>query len=134
MKTAKNDLLFVYGTLMSSFSNQYAVFLRRHARLLGEATTQGLLYKVSWYPALVTADEGGVVWGELYDLADAEVLLPVLDEYEGVDHGSLRGDEYERRKVVVRFKGNVLSAWTYVYTAPVKGEPLISGKFCAGHS
>ena len=50
-----NPHLFVYGTLLSTAGHPMGVRLRREARLIGAASIQGRLYRVSWYPGLVEA-------------------------------------------------------------------------------
>jgi gamma-glutamylcyclotransferase (GGCT)/AIG2-like uncharacterized protein YtfP len=129
-----SNLLFVYGTLMSGFDGHFAQYLRKNASLLGEATCQGYLYKISYYPGLVIPEESppeAVVYGELYELsgtADGN-FWAVLDEYEGVPTETLVGDEYVRREIAVSMGGKALSAWAYVYTGPVEGPPLATGRF-----
>lgn len=128
-----SNLLFVYGTLMSGFDGHFAQYLRKNASLLGEATCRGYLHKISYYPGLVIPEEEsheGVVYGELYEIsrsADGS-LWAVLDEYEGVPE-TLIGDEYARREIVVNLSGRALPAWAYVYTGPVKGPLMATGRF-----
>lgn len=128
-----SDYLFVYGTLMSGFDGPFAQHLRNNARLLGEATCQGYLYHISYYPGLVMPagqSPEGVVYGEVYEIsgqADAN-FWAVLDEYEGVP-ATLIGDEYARREIMVNLGGSTLQAWAYVYTGQVSGPPLPTGRF-----
>ncbi len=129
MEINDGELLFVYGTLMSSFEGLHASFLRQHAQLLGEASASGRLVKLTWYPGFIKEPGAGKVWGELYRVKDAKRLWPMLDEYEGVGTQSLAGDEYRRELIEVAFEGSQLQAWTYVYTGSAKGEPIPSGRF-----
>jgi gamma-glutamylcyclotransferase (GGCT)/AIG2-like uncharacterized protein YtfP len=126
----KSDLIFVYGTLMSQFDGEYAVFLRKNASLLGEATCGGYLYHVSWYPGLVLSPEA-MAFGELYKIKkSSEVIFwATLDEYEGVDPTLLVGDEYIRQQIDVRMGSKVFTAWTYLFTGPKKGKPIAGGRF-----
>ena len=65
-----NPNLFVYGSLMSSSHHPMGDRLRREARLLGDATIEGSLYRISWYPGLVAGGQSGErVHGEVYALA-----------------------------------------------------------------
>lgn len=128
-----SNFLFVYGTLMSGFNGHFAQYLRKNASLLGEATCQGYIYKISYYPGLVIPEEKpaeGVVHGELYEISGSAdgSFWTVLDEYEGVPE-TLIGDEYARREIVVKLSGKALSAWAYVYTGPVEGPPMATGRF-----
>lgn len=126
----KSDLIFVYGTLMSGFEGPYAVFLRKNADLLGEASCSGYLYRVSWYPGLVLSPEA-LAFGELYKIKESSGITfwATLDEYEGVDPALLVGDEYIRRQVDVRMDGKAFTAWTYLFTGPKKGKPIAGGRF-----
>ena len=49
----RQDLLFVYGTLMRGFDHPMAKLLSRSAEFCGEARCQGRLYLVKHYPGLV---------------------------------------------------------------------------------
>ena len=70
---------------------QWATRLRTEARLIGAATIQGRLYRVSWYPGVVdSADPGQRVHGEVYALADPVKALAWLDAYEGIVPGTRR--------------------------------------------
>lgn len=111
------NLLFVYGTLRSQFTNQYAMLLRANAELIGAASIRGAIYRVGHYPAWKPAPEGQV-WGELYRLRDPQKTLAVLDGYEG--------DDFER--VLVEAPE---PAWVYQYLAdtPESGR-IHSGDFC----
>jgi gamma-glutamylcyclotransferase (GGCT)/AIG2-like uncharacterized protein YtfP len=94
------DLLFVYGSLRSSFDNEYARLLRAGADLIGEASVRGELRSIGNFPAFVPLGEG-TVRGELYRLHDPATILAALDEYEGED--------YERAEIQVEGK----TAWIY---------------------
>lgn len=127
----ENDLFFVYGTLMSSFQGGPAIFLRKNARFLGDATCAGYLYRVSWYPGLVLSPHGRV-HGELYQINSTSQSLfwPTLDEYEGVDNlSTLCGEEYCRKLIEIEMDGRKREAWTYVYVGEVKGQPIADGRF-----
>jgi gamma-glutamylcyclotransferase (GGCT)/AIG2-like uncharacterized protein YtfP len=82
-----SDVIFVYGTLRSEFTNEYALLLRASADYLGSATVRGSIYRIAHYPAY-REDPDGVVTGELYRLRDAETMFARLDAYEG--------EEFER--------------------------------------
>lgn len=109
------DLLFVYGTLQRG---QPHAALLSDCRCLGPARIRGTLYALpEGFPA---ADAGGtgVVEGELYELPPyADLLLRMLDEYEGVDEGL-----FERRRVKVGGR----EAWTYVAGPALR--PALAGR------
>lgn len=111
------NLLFVYGTLRSQFTNEYAILLRQGAEFLGPVTIRGSLYRVAWYPGW-KPEPDGVVWGELYRLQNPERMLATLDDYEGGD--------FERAVI-----HTPEPAWVYRYNKPTAADSRIeSGDFC----
>jgi len=100
--------LFVYGTLKSAFRNRYARRLRREARLMGQATMPGRLYRIRWYPGMrPPRDSWDLVTGELYRLRQPGTMLEVLDEYE---------ENYRRElRCATLANGKSLPAWVYLY-------------------
>ncbi|RZU45038.1 gamma-glutamylcyclotransferase (GGCT)/AIG2-like uncharacterized protein YtfP [Fluviicoccus keumensis] len=95
--------------------------LASQAHWLGQAQVRGDLYRVSWYPALVSGE--GLVVGDVYGIP--ERLWPELDHFEEAD----RADPEYRRLVspVQLASGLWLDAWVYWYARPVKGLARISG-------
>lgn len=116
-----NPHLFAYGSLMSSADHAMGKRLRREARLVGEATIQGRLYKVSWYPgAVANSGSGQRVHGEVYALDSPERALAWLDEYEGIVPGRPNAAEYERVERPARLaSGEEVTAWVYLYRGNV---------------
>ncbi len=131
--TRKSDLLFVYGTLMSAYKGENSLRLRDHAELLGQASCNGRLYMVSWYPGFVPERGGPTVWGELYRLPKpSHKIFSLLDNYEGISNpATLEGDEYVRKLVDVVWGGTTVQAWMYVYTGPA-GQQIPGGRFPGG--
>jgi gamma-glutamylcyclotransferase (GGCT)/AIG2-like uncharacterized protein YtfP len=112
------DLLFVYGTLRSEFSNRYALALREGAELIGPAEISGSIFRVAHYPGY-RSDPPGIVRGELYRLRDPEGTLAVLDDYEGA--------KFERIEASV----DGAAAWIYRYRSqPPESARISSGDFC----
>jgi gamma-glutamylcyclotransferase (GGCT)/AIG2-like uncharacterized protein YtfP len=103
--------------------------LRREARLLGEGSVQGRLYKVKWYPGLVLdADRQERVHGEVYALTDPITALRWLDAYEGINASGPEQDQYRRIELAVRLTaGGDIAAWLYVFQMSVQGLQLIPG-------
>ncbi len=98
-----NNRVFVYGTLMSGFGNNRLM----QGRLVGRATTAGMLYNLNGFPGLRQDDGHGTVYGEVWDIDDAS--LAALDRLEGVAVGL-----YDRIRVVANVErhGSV-EAWAY---------------------
>jgi gamma-glutamylcyclotransferase (GGCT)/AIG2-like uncharacterized protein YtfP len=128
---ARQDLLFVYGTLMRGFDHPMAKLLSRSAEFLGASRCQGRLYLVKHYPGLVLSDNASdVVFGELVRLRTPEASLVTLDDYEGCGP-DVASPQYLRQVLPVTLDdGTVSEAWTYVYNRPVaKLKRIESGRF-----
>jgi gamma-glutamylcyclotransferase (GGCT)/AIG2-like uncharacterized protein YtfP len=128
---ARQDLLFVYGTLMRGFDHPMAKLLSRSAEFIGAARCRGRLYLVKHYPGLVLSDGADdVVFGELVRLHAPDETLATLDEYEGSGPG-VAAPQYLRQPLPVTLAdGTVNEAWTYVYNRPVaKLMRITSGRF-----
>ncbi|MEQ1648056.1 MAG: gamma-glutamylcyclotransferase family protein [Hyphomicrobiaceae bacterium] len=116
--------IFVYGSLTTALAHPMGDRLRREALLIGAASVQGRLYRVSWYPGLKMSDDArDVVHGEVYRLTDPVASLAWLDEYEGIARGALSAgetDEYIRAETLARIGGGeVLAVWIYWYQRPL---------------
>jgi gamma-glutamylcyclotransferase (GGCT)/AIG2-like uncharacterized protein YtfP len=92
---AENDLLFVYGTLLSGLSNHHHM---QGARCLGPASVQGALFDLGEYPAMVMtgarAEPLETVMGELYQIEASHWQR--LDTLEEVDPESIENSMYLR--------------------------------------
>lgn len=127
-----NPHLFVYGSLMSSAGYPMGERLRREAQLLGEATIEGRLYRISWYPGLVAGHHASErVHGEVYALESPVRSLAWLDEYEGAVAGDPDAGDYERVERPVRLAtGEETTAWVYLYRKDVTGlSRVASGRW-----
>ncbi|MDO9270988.1 MAG: gamma-glutamylcyclotransferase family protein, partial [Methylobacter sp.] len=66
------------------------------------------------------------VQGEVYLLHQANIVLPLLDQYEEFGPEFPEPNEYSRRKQAVLLKnGGLVMAWVYVYNRPTEGLELI---------
>jgi gamma-glutamylcyclotransferase (GGCT)/AIG2-like uncharacterized protein YtfP len=116
----------VYGTLRKGVDNELARYLASVAHRLGDGRVCGRLYHLGSYPGMkLSGDESDQVFGDLYELPDAEAVLPVLDDYERC------GEEYERRVITVSLSdGTTTEAWIYVYLGDVSNKPrIVSGDY-----
>jgi gamma-glutamylcyclotransferase (GGCT)/AIG2-like uncharacterized protein YtfP len=122
-----NPHLFVYGTLLSTAGHRKGARLQREARLIGEASITGRLYRIERYPGLVEdSDPQQRVHGEVYALDDPAGALQWLDAYEGIVPGALDRNEYERVERRVRLaSGEQITAWVYLYRKDVAPIRLI---------
>jgi gamma-glutamylcyclotransferase (GGCT)/AIG2-like uncharacterized protein YtfP len=125
---AENELLFVYGTLLSGLSNHHHML---GATCLGPASLQGALFDMGEYPALLMtgekADPLGTVWGELYRIEAAHWQR--LDQLEEVDPESIENSMYFRVTADVIWhateKHQRLRAQVYVYNWSLEGRGRI---------
>ncbi|MBU1307953.1 MAG: gamma-glutamylcyclotransferase [Gammaproteobacteria bacterium] len=126
------EYLFVYGTLRQGANHPMHQQLIAHARFVAKARYQALLYQVSYYPAAEPSDKASAqVIGELYQLLQPELLLPLLDQYEECGEGFPQPQEYRRElQQVTLDSGASVNAWVYIYNRSTAGLRLIaSGDF-----
>lgn len=126
------EYLFVYGTLRQGTETNMHRLLAQHSDFVGDATFQGRLYKIDYYPGAVSSvDPAHRVKGEVYALREPATVLPALDAYEECGPGSAEPTEYVRAlQEVVLGNGHALMAWVYVYQHPTAGlTEIVSGDF-----
>jgi len=101
--------------------------LAKQAEFVDDATYQGKLYKVDYYPGAVPSNNpNDVVQGEVYLLHRTDVALPLLDQYEEFGPEFPEPNEYSRQKQSVLLKsGRFVTAWVYVYNRPTEGLELV---------
>src|SRR5882672_4367691 len=86
MPRAKNDLLFVYGTLKRGQKEARALKLDDRCEFLGPSLAQGILYDLGAYPGMRRSRKASErVQGELYRIKDP-TLVSELDAYEGAEY------------------------------------------------
>ena len=116
MTNQTDELLFVYGTLMSG---QRASGYLDGCTLLGRYTLPDFaMYDLGSYPGIVP-QKGGSVIGEVYQIPAER--LPELDAYEG------EGNLYHRRTVtVIRRRAQDIKVQAYIYAHPedLPAEPM----------
>lgn len=114
--SATPDLLFVYGSLLSTSSHPMAAWLAAHADLLGAAVFKGKRFQVDWYPGVVPGDDGDAVVGEVHRLHDPRAAWPLLDAYEETGPGAGEHAEFRRALVEVTMAdGRAAACWIYLY-------------------
>ncbi|MGZ8173086.1 gamma-glutamylcyclotransferase family protein [Methylobacter sp.] len=126
------DYIFVYGTLRRDANSDMHQLLAKYAEFVSDATYQGRLYKINYYPGAVPSDDSNdAVHGEVYWLHQADVALPLLDQYEEFGPEFSEPNEYIRLKQsVVLENGRTITAWVYVYNHSTEGlESIESANF-----
>ena len=121
-----DDLVFFYGTLMAGFDRRRRAGIDSKLTYIGRGSIQAALFDLGIYPAAVPATEG-LVWGEVYEMADAQTVLTALDDIEGYRPEDPDRSLYTRQRADVRLPdGHVAPAWVYFYNAPLGQAPRIS--------
>ena len=124
-------LLFTYGLLRKNAKHEMSSFLVDHAEHISEATFQGKLYLIEYYPGVIASvDKEDRVIGDVFNLTDPSILIQ-LDQFEGVGESFAQPNEYSREVRPVKLVGGeVVDAWVYLYGWSVKPENYItSGDF-----
>lgn len=117
------ELLAVYGTLMSGQDYEGRPPVEELLRSLGPCRIPGRLFSEGDYPWLVAGE--GEVAGELFAVPDPATFA-LLDDYEDEGRHVLHGEgRYVRR--LTRLLEPDVEAWVYVWEGPSRGEPLGSG-------
>jgi gamma-glutamylcyclotransferase (GGCT)/AIG2-like uncharacterized protein YtfP len=111
-----------YGTLMRDQGVQQAIKAATKLRHMGTCSIDGKLYDLGAYPGMVEGK--GTVLGELYDVLDASVLIP-LDRYEEFDPQNPSGSLFIRRRI--RLKDPKVDSWVYFFNGSVRGKKRIQG-------
>ena len=99
--------VFVYGTLRRGEANDINE-LQPRPQFIGQASVEGSLYPLGWYPGLVLGGPGRVV-GEVY--AVAADLETRLDEIEGLLPEP--SGEYIKQSLVLEVGGQSLECFLY---------------------
>jgi gamma-glutamylcyclotransferase (GGCT)/AIG2-like uncharacterized protein YtfP len=100
--------LFVYGTLRRGSKIKIARLFHADSEFLGTGRMQGRLTRSHPHRGVVQSKKPDEwIAGEIFQLKNPAGLLPILDEYEGL--------EYKRTSVPVQLdSGKRLLAWMYL--------------------
>lgn len=128
----RQNLIFVYGTLLSGTDSRMHQWLAARADFVGPGSFRGRLISLGHYPGLISSRRpADQVYGEIYRLLEPVKTLVQLDAYEEYDASRPSKCEYIRVMRRVRCSnGRNLSCWIYLYNREGKRKPLIpSGDF-----
>ena len=118
-------LVFFYGTLMAGFDRRRRAGIDDKLTYVGRGSIRAALFDLGIYPAAVPAPDE-CVWGETYEMSDAESVLAALDEIEGYAPGDPDRSLYAREQAdVILTDGAPVRAWVYFYNAPLGQAPRI---------
>ena len=120
------QLVFFYGTLMAGFDRRRRAGIDDKLTYHGRGSIQAALFDLGIYPAAVPAPDGRV-WGEVYEMREAETVLAALDDIEGYTPAHPDRSLYLRRETEVTLPdGTPSRAWVYLYNAPLGQAPRIA--------
>jgi len=122
--------VFFYGTLMAGFDRRRKAGIDDRLAYIGRGSIQAALFDLGLYPAAVPAPDRQV-WGEVYEVTDAETVLPALDTIEGFSPLQPDTSLYLRTRVDVTLPdGAKGQAWVYFYNAPLgRARRIPSGDY-----
>ncbi|NJN49928.1 MAG: gamma-glutamylcyclotransferase [Polaribacter sp.] len=123
------DYLFVYGTLHHSIKNEMSVFLSKNSDFIGDGFISGKLFDVGNYPALIL-DTNSTVFGSIYQLKN-ELVLSILDAYEGFDRQNPTESLYIRTQIDVKLQDKKsVNCWVYIYNKSTQNlKEIESGNY-----
>ena len=124
------DLVFFYGTLMAGFDRRRKAGIDDKLAYIGRGSIRAALFDLGLYPAAVPAPDRQV-WGEVYEVTDAETVLPALDTIEGFSPSQPDTSLYLRTRVDVTLPDGARGpAWVYFYNAPLgRARRILSGDY-----
>lgn len=112
-------LLFVYGTLLSGFTNTFRQLMESQTSFLSKGTIQGRLYDLGNYPGLVLSNEpNAIVFGEVYQVHQ-ESLIKELDLYENYRHNDASSLYLRSVQTIVLNDEQSVEAMVYTYNKSV---------------
>ena len=124
------DLVFFYGTLMSAFKRDGRSRIDAKLTPVGRGSIGATLFDLGIYPAAIPSSDSRVI-GEVHRMVDADAVLAVLDEFEGVRPNEPDSSLYVRVETPVTLEdGSVAQAWAYFYNAPLgRARRIESGDY-----
>ena len=118
--TTPGELVFVCGPLRQEGSHASLMDVR--AELTGQATVEGSLYVIAWFPGFLPEKGKGKVVGELYHVTPE--LLDELDEFERRAAAEVEGAGCQRVKVeakMLTLSGDrFFEAWAWEWRGSVE--------------
>jgi gamma-glutamylcyclotransferase (GGCT)/AIG2-like uncharacterized protein YtfP len=115
---------------MAGFDRRRRAGIDGKLTYIGRGAIRAALFDLGIYPAAVP-DPQGHVWGEVYEMTDADSVLAALDEIEGYRADDPDRSLYLRQETDVLLPdGAVAKASAYFYNAPLgKAARIASGDY-----
>ena len=103
---------------MAGFDRRQQAGIDDKLAYIGRGSIRAALFDLGLYPAAVPAPDREV-WGEVYEVTDAEAVLPALDVIEGYTPEQPDSSLYLRSRADVTLPdGRLAQAWSF-YNAPL---------------
>lgn len=117
---------------MAGFDRRRRAGIDGKLTYVGRGSITAALFDLGIYPAAVPSQDGRV-WGEVYEMAEADAVLAALDDIEGYRPDDPDRSLYSRQQADVTLpNGTQARAWVYFYNAPLGRAPRIpSGDYLA---
>ena len=115
---------------MAGFDRRRRAGIDAKLTYAGRGSIEAALFDLGIYPAAIPAP-GGLVWGEVYAMAEPERVLAALDDIEGYRPADPDRSLYTRSRTPVTLPdGRLEPAWVYFYNAPLgKAQRIASGDY-----
>ena len=115
---------------MAGFDRRRKAGIDDKLAYIGRGSIKAALFDLGLYPAAVPAPDRQV-WGEVYEVTDAETVLPALDTIEGFSPSQPDTSLYLRTRVDVTLPDGARGpAWVYFYNAPLgRARRILSGDY-----
>jgi len=115
---------------MAGFDRRRKAGIDDKLAYIGRGSIKAALFDLGLYPAAVPAPDRQV-WGEVYEVTDAETVLPALDIIEGFSPSQPDTSLYLRTRVDVTLPDGARGpAWVYFYNAPLgRARRILSGDY-----
>jgi gamma-glutamylcyclotransferase (GGCT)/AIG2-like uncharacterized protein YtfP len=125
------DFVFFYGTLMTPFHRPGRMRVDPKMSFTGRGRIRAALFDLGIYPAAIPANDGSVVWGEVYEMLEPAAVLTALDEIEGYRPAEPERSLYTRVLTDVTLESErTVQAWAYFYNAPLgRAQRIESGDY-----
>jgi len=123
---AIDNYLFVYGTLLNS-DNEFASYLKTNCSFYAKGRFKGRLYDIGEYPGAVADSRcSDYVYGSVYIIGDAVLVLKCLDDYEGYGPEQEQPNLFVREAIDIESDKGIINGWCYLYNLPVDGLRIIA--------
>mgnify|MGYP000179398133 CR=1 FL=1 len=118
---------------MNAIETRMTQFLQSQSQFIGKGFTKGSLYDIGSFPGMVYDEEAsGQVYGQVFQLMEAQKVWDVLDPYEMIDPNRLDKNMYRRQLCEVQVEDKTYTCHTYHFQLSTEGfRQILSGDYLA---